>query len=248
MMGGLHMIKNDNEFGTHVYGDKIGKTWISLVDAIVNFGTESYDESRQRLALQNVRVKAQSIDLPDENIERYADKASIEAIIKLTFSEPKMYDIDVVPSFSPGAKSYYERIREGHLLDFVISRLNLIPESKKAAIVFPTYEDYRAVLKNPWDDYLPCIVTVQFRLVECDSEYRLDTTFYARSIDAFQKANGNLVAMAMMSAFVADRLNLNKPVRTGFLDGLIADAHIYQESLLKAKNLITEVNKDRINI
>ena len=35
------------------------------------------------------------------------------------------------------------------MVDFVIQRLTKIPGSKKAVMVFPTYEDYEAVLSSP---------------------------------------------------------------------------------------------------
>lgn len=228
-------------FGATIYGPSLGAAWLDLVRCIVTEGTVSYDESRKRIALPNVRIKAATQLIPDPIITKYADSASIQAIVDLTFHEHKMYDIDVVPSFSPGAKSYYHRIKEGRMLEFVVKRLSLIPESKKAIIVFPTYSDYEAVLANPWDDYLPCIVSVQFRLEEQEERFVLNTTFYARSIDAFQKANGNMVALAMLSETVASQLRVGKPVILGFLDGLIADAHIYEETIAQAQRLCDKV-------
>ncbi|EQD79313.1 hypothetical protein B1B_00266 [mine drainage metagenome] len=152
-----------------------------------------------------------------------------------------MYDIDVVKSFNAGRRSYYQRIKEGKLLDFVVKRLKTIPESKKAAIVFPDASDYESVLKNQKYDYLPCLIVVQFRLQPKDKNYVLNTTFYMRSLDAFQKAPGNFVSIAKMSSIVAKRLKkaLRKEISLGFVDGFIADAHIYNETLKEAKDVMT---------
>jgi thymidylate synthase len=228
------MIDHFSPFGHHVWGESLGQTWLHLVDAVLKHGSESLDEGRPRLALQNVRIKSLSQSLPDKIIEHYGNKDNLEAIVKLTFATDKMRDVDVTPSFSPGAKSYHQRIKEGQLIDFVVKRLTRFPESKKAVIVFPTFDDYRAVLANPGDDYLPCIVSVQFRLIDNN----LSTTVYLRSLDVFQKAHGNLWSLALLSDLVADRLSesLRREIKPTFLDGLIADAHIYQNTLELARS------------
>jgi len=92
-------------------------------------------------------------------------------------------------------------------------------------------EDYKRVLERPRDDYLPCITIIQFRLIKMDNEnsYNLNTIFNARSIDAFQKAGGNLAAISLLSQEVAKKVgsNLKTPIKLGPLDGMITDAHIY---------------------
>lgn len=125
-------------------------------------------------------------------------------------------------------------------MDFVISRLSEIPESKKAVAVFPTWDDYKAVLDSPRDDYLPCIVSVQFRMQPLRESWILDTIFNARSIDAFQKFYANLWAMAQMSSMVAAGIaeNRKEPVVVGSLDGVVADAHIYKETFAAAQDVI----------
>src|SRR5690606_1979276 len=150
--------------------------------------------------------------------------------LALTFEEPKMVDIDVNPSFGPGAKSYYTRIKEGKMLEFASKRLSTIPESKKAVIVFPTYEDYDAVLKNPWNDYLPCIVAVQFRMVPPggSGRYHRNTIFFAGSLDICQKGLGNFVAIARMSDSVAKEVSKNtgREITLGAMEGFITDVHL----------------------
>ncbi|EFD14181.1 predicted protein, partial [Mycobacterium tuberculosis T46] len=89
-------------------------------------------------------------------------------------------------------KATHRRIKEGRMIEFVIERLSLIPESKKAVVVFPTYEDYAAVMRNHRDDYLPCLVSIQFRLLPDGKDYVFHTTFYSRSMAAWQKGHGNL--------------------------------------------------------
>jgi thymidylate synthase len=68
----------------------------------------------------------------------------------------------------------------------------------------------------------------------------LNTIFNARSIDAYQKAGGNIVAISLLSQEVAKRLeeNLKTKIWIGSLDGMITDAHIYQETIDEAKEVI----------
>lgn len=232
-------------FGMHVFGNTIGETWIDIVETVVTNGKVCFDEQRKRFALDNVRVKSETQVSSDPVITTFGNKSNLEAMLKLTFQEPEMYDCDVTPSFSRGAKSYFQRIQEGKLFDFVVQRLSGIPESKKAVIVFPVKEDYEQVLGNMHDDYLPCLVSVQFRLVNDGKSYRLNTTCNFRSMDVFQKGHGNLVALAKMTELLADRIsaNLGAPVSTGYLDGLIVDTHIYENTVEEARKMLNSYHR-----
>lgn len=237
----MHIIKDN--FGYSVYGERVGNVWLSLVESILQNGQLTIDEGRKRYSLQNVRIKCGTASPTDPLIEKYANKKNIEEILKLTFNDEKMYDIDIIPSFSPGSKSYYARLKDWKMIDFVVKRLTEIPESKKAIMSFIRGEDYEKVLENPHDDYLPCITSIQFRLLRTDDQegYRMNTIFNARSIDAYQKSAGNLVAIAMLGKIISERLekNLRVPVWPVSIDGLITDAHIYENTLEDAKNLIS---------
>lgn len=240
------MITKDSNFGFNIYGKSIGEMWISLVEAILKNGEVSYDEKRKRLALMNVRVKSKIQNQEDKIIDSFAENEKTKAMIDFTFSKKVIEDIDVVKSFQKGAKSYYRRIKEGRMVEFVIKRLSMIPESKKAVIVFPTYEDYSKIFKDHYiNDYLPCIVAIQFRLIKNGNKFTLNTTFYARSIDAFQKSHGNFLSIAKLSQHLAEGIGkkLKKKVVLGFLDGLIADAHIYDESISLAKKSVSDYHK-----
>jgi len=229
-------------FGYNVFGETIGSAWLSLVEAVIKNGIVTNDEGRQRLSLQNIRIKSTTQLFPDPLMDKYGNKKNVEEIINLTFNKEIMHDFDVVPSFSPGSKSYCARIKDWSMLDFVVARLTEIPESKKAIMSFVRQEDYKRTLERPKDDYLPCITTVQFRLIKIDNErgYHMNTIFNARSIDAHQKAGGNFAAIALLSKEVSERLakNLNTNVWSGPLDGFLTDAHIYQETLEEAKEVI----------
>lgn len=229
-------------FGYAVYGELIGSAWLSLVEAVVKNGQVTVDEGRKRCSLQNIRIRSATSSKTDPLIVKYANQQSIAEIVKLTFNEELMYDIDITPSFTPGAQSYYARIKNWKMLDFVVNRLTKIPESKKAVMSFIREEDYIKVLENPKDDYLPCITTIQFRLLKIDNEkgYHMNILFNARSIDAYQKSIGNMIAIAMLGEEVAKRLqkNLGIPVWAGSLDGIITDAHIYDNTIDEAKKLI----------
>lgn len=233
-------------FGTMVFGETIGEVWLSMVTAILQEGEYSLDEGRKRKALQSVMLKAHYQTLPDEIITKYGNKKNLDELINLTFNQEEMWDFDVKPSFPPGAKSYYARLKEGKSINFVIKRLTKYPESKKAVIIFPTYSDYKAVLENPDDDYLPCIVSIHYRMVKKNGEYKLNTLAYARSIDAYQKAYANLWVICMITNQITSALtkNLKKEIIPGSLSLWIADAHIYEETEEEAKELIKKIKKE----
>jgi thymidylate synthase len=229
-------------FGYAVYGELIGSAWLSLIEAIVKNGQITIDEGRRRYSLQNIRIRSATSAKTDPLIVKYANQQSIAEIVKITFNDERMYDIDITPSFTPGAQSYYARIKNWKMLDFIVGRLTEIPESKKAVMSFIREEDYVGVLNNPKDDYLPCITTIQFRLLKIDDEkgYHMNILFNARSIDAYQKSIGNMVSIAMLGEEVAKRLqnNLGIPVWPGSIDGIITDAHIYENTIEEARRLI----------
>ena len=240
------MYKDISPFGINIDASTIGEAWVDLVDAILEHGKKSLDEDRGRLALQNVRLRISDVSLPDKIIEKYGDKENIDAILHLTLKGDEMYDFDVVPSFSPGAKSYNARIKEGRMIEFVVKRLSNIPESKKAIISFIHWDDYKAVLDTPFDDYLPCITTVQFRLLEDKDGLKMNVNFTARSIDAFQKANGNIIAIVALAQEGCGQLmtSLDKKIEINAIDGFITDAHVYGECLEGAKAVVAKVRSE----
>lgn len=99
-------------FGVCVYGERIGSTWLSLLESILKNGEESTDEGRRRMSLQNIRIRSSYQYITDPIIEKYANKKNIQKILDLTFKEPEMYDFDINPSFSKGSKSYYAGIKD----------------------------------------------------------------------------------------------------------------------------------------
>ena len=228
-------------FGYSVYGELIGSTWLSLVEAVIKNGQLTIDEDRKRYSLQNVRIRSATSSKTDPLITKYANQKSISEIVKLTFNEEIMYDIDITPSFTPGSQSYHARIKNWKMIDFIVKRLTEIPESKKAVMSFIRENDYSSVLDKPKDDYLPCITTIQFRLLKIDDTkgYHMNIIFNARSIDVYQKSVGNLVAIATLGEEIAKRLeiNLGVPIWPGSIDGMITDAHIYENTFTDAKKL-----------
>lgn len=239
------MYKNIKPFGYHVYAKSIGEVWIDIIDLILSKGKKTFDEKRERLCLQNVRIKILDYILPDKIIDEYGDKEKIDGIIYLTFQGEEMYDFDVVPSFSPGARSYFARLKEGRMVEYVVKRLSNIPESKKGIISFIHWDDYGAVLDTPYDDYLPCVTTIQFRMMENKDWYDMTVVFNARSMDAYQKANGNFIAIAMLANKIVRELNkvLTKQVICKTIDGLITDVHIYGECIEEARRVVRNYNK-----
>ena len=235
-------------FGHQIYGTTIGDMWVGLVQAVLDSGTTSFDETRERIALSNIRVKSAAQNYPDPLIERCSNIEQLKAMLDFMFSRDVMEDIDVVHSFSPGAKSYRQRIKDGKMVDFVIERLSLIPESKKAVIVFPTYDDYAAVMRNHRDDYLPCIVSIQFRLLPRGEGYDLNTTFYSRSMDVWQKGHGNFLSIAMLSDHIRKEImaRIGRPIRLGPLDGMICDGHVYNEKYSEARQQMKRLREEAL--
>lgn len=158
------MITKVENVGYSVYGETLGELWLDMVETILKNGQFELDENRGRFAVRNLRFAAGIANPDDKLIEKYGDKAKIDAMKNVVFNSDTMKDFDITPSFRNGAKSYKKRLEEGKMMEFVIERLAKIPESKKAVMVFPTYEDYTAVLNSPWNDYLPCITALQFRV------------------------------------------------------------------------------------
>lgn len=234
------------QFGFSVYGKTLGEAWINTVECVLKNGVPEADENRDRLALQNFRIKSETQILPDEIFEKFAKKENINAMIDLVFNSEVMRDFDVVPNFRVGAKSYKARLQEGKMLEFVIDRLTKIPESKKAVMVFPTYQDYKEISNNHYDDYLPCIVSIQFRLRPLENGvHKLNTIFNMRSWNIDQKGAGDLTIFSMLSHKVASALSekLNVKVVPGTIDGLITDVHIYKETNKEAQDTVAAYRK-----
>lgn len=233
------MITKVEDVGYSVYGGTLGELWLDIVEAVLKNGQFELDENRGRFAVRNLRFAAGIADPKDDLIEKYGDRAKIDAMKKVVFESDTMEDFDITPSFRNGAKSYKKRIEEGRMVDFVVARLAKIPESKKAVMVFPTYEDYKAVLSSPWNDYLPCITALQFRINKRLSRNFLDLTLFMRSWDGFQKGAGDLTVVSMLGDKVRILLEqeLGISIDIGRLDGLVTDVHIYENTYEAAQNV-----------
>lgn len=203
------MITKVENVGYSVYGETLGELWLDMVETILKNGQFELDENRGRFAVRNLRFAAGIANPDDKLIEKYGDKAKIDAMKNVVFNSDTMKDFDITPSFRNGAKSYKKRLEEGKMMEFVIERLAKIPESKKAVMVFPTYEDYTAVLNSPWNDYLPCITALQFRVNQRLGKNYLDLTLFMRSWDGFQKGAGDLTVVSMLGNKIREALEKN---------------------------------------
>jgi len=233
------MITKVENVGYSVYGETLGELWLDMVETILKNGQFELDENRGRFAVRNLRFAAGIANPDDKLIEKYGDKAKIDAMKAVVFDSDTMKDFDITPSFRNGAKSYKKRLEEGKMMEFVIERLAKIPESKKAVMVFPTYEDYIAVLNSPWNDYLPCITALQFRVNQRLGKNYLDLTLFMRSWDGFQKGAGDLTVVSMLGNKVREALEkkLSMKIETGRLDGLVTDVHIYENTYEAAQSV-----------
>jgi thymidylate synthase len=231
------MINKIENVGYIVHGSTIGELWMDLVEVVLKNGTFELDENRGRFAVKNLRFSSDTTLVDDKIIAQYGDDSKINAMKKVVFESDVMVDFDITPSFRNGAKSYKKRLEEGQHVDFVVKRLSKIPESKKAVMIFPTYEDYDAVINSPWNDYLPCIVALQFRLEKKEDYYLLNLTLFMRSWDGFQKGAGDLTVICMISDIVRKKLEekIKSPIHPGRLDGLVTDIHIYENTYENAQ-------------
>ena len=234
------MIERIENIGYAVYGETLGETWLQMVETILKNGNFELDENRGRFAVKNLRFASGTTDINDELIEKYGDQDKINAMKKVVFESDTMVDFDITPSFRNGAKSYKKRLEEGDMINFVVNRLGKIPESKKAVMVFPTYEDYEAVTNSPWNDYLPCITALQFRVAKRQGKTYLDLTLFMRSWDGFQKGAGDMIVTSMLGGIVRKQLEekLNTKIEPGRLDGLVTDVHIYENTYEKAQQVV----------
>jgi len=224
-----------------VYGKTIGDVWLKLTKHTFLYGELMPDEKRERRAEQCIIVKTETQKLPDVLIEKYGNKKNVEDLVKMTFEQETMHDFDVVQNFSDGPKSYHGRLKESKGLEYVIARLSEIPESKKAIIIFPEWNDYDEVLKSQYDDYFPCLISVQFRMIEQeDKSWIMNTIFNMRSSDVYQKLNGNMVSIAMMTKIVSEKVakSIDKIVKIGYMQGFITDGHVYEENFEEVQKII----------
>jgi thymidylate synthase len=232
------MIERVQNVGYVIYGKTLGETWLQMVEAVLKNGKFELDENRGRFAVSNLRFTSETTEVNDELIARYGDSAKIDAMKRVVFEVDTMVDFDITPSFRNGSKSYKKRLEEGKMIDFVVNRLAKIPESKKAIMVFPTYEDYDAVTNSPWNDYLPCIVALQFRIAKHSGTNYLNLTLFMRSWDCFQKGAGDMIVVSMIADIVRAKLEkkLAIKIQPGRLDGLVTDVHIYENTYEKAQD------------
>ncbi len=234
--------------GYVVHGNTIGQTWLGMVETVLKNGKFELDENRGRFAVRNLRFSSATTHADDDLIRRFGDQSKIDAMKRVVFESDEMVDFDITPSFRNGAKSYKKRLEEGKLIDFVVNRLGKIPESKKAVMVFPTYEDYEAVTSSPWNDYLPCIVALQFRVTHDNKhEPHLNLTLFMRSWDTFQKGAGDLTVISMLADVVRKQLEerLETTIKPGRLDGLVTDVHIYENTYQQAQDVMFQYLDER---
>jgi thymidylate synthase len=237
----IRMIERIQNVGYVVHGKTIGETWLNLVETVLKNGVFELDENRGRFAVPNVRFSSETTIVNDPLIKDFGDWDKINAMKRVVFELDEMVDFDITPSFRSGAKSYKKRLAEGKMIDFVVKRLAKIPESKKAVMVFPTYEDYQEVIGSPRNDYLPCIVALQFRVAkDRRNNLKLNLTLFMRSWDGFQKGAGDLTVICMLADIVRKKLEekLDKKIDPGRLDGLVTDIHIYENTYENAQDVL----------
>lgn len=233
----------DKNLGYSVYGENIWIAWIQWIKCILENWENEADEKRNRLSLQNFRLKSLTMNSNDSIFEKYWNKKNIEIMKNLVFNDDLMIDCDITPSFTCKTKSYKVRIFEKDLLNYIVERLKLIPESKKAIMVFPDINDYNQVRNNPFNDYFPCITSIQFRLRPIKNRIqKLNTIVFMRSWNIDQKWPWDLIIYSILCELICEKLNLenqwNIKIVPWELDVFITDVHIYENTIENAKNTL----------
>ena len=202
-----------------------------------------FDEGRLRRAVTNIAFSIAWSNGPAEvkweNVPTGLVSQTREMYAFMT-QEDSLYDVDKSPSFVTPTLSYCGRLKKNGGLQFVVERLTKYPESKKAVITFPLAEDYSRVLASPDDDYLPCLLAVQFRLHSGPKNRRLVATIIWRSLDAWQKMLGNVFGVISWSESIRKALSvsLHEEIVIREIDGFISDAHVYEDCFVDSSSYL----------
>lgn len=188
----------------------LGETWIDLVRRTVEAGARM---GEQGCELLNVQAAFPATNGQDPLLERFGDPKIIAEMHKVFFAE------------GPNAlgHSYASRMRGPggrNDLEDIVALLRADPLSKRAVLT----------LCGAGNGEVPCINVVQF-LVRSG---RVETVYFARGQDVFQKYYADGLCIAAMAQRVAAGLNLPAGGVTGFM----SSSHVYDRDLPAIRQLL----------
>lgn len=127
--------------------------------------------------------------------------------------------------------SYAQRLFDYNKIDqikLVIKCLKDNPLAKSATIV---------LMKPGFDaKHVPCITTLDFKI----RDRKLVLTSFLRSQDIYKKMYADILCLAKIQKNVADRLH----VKIGSLCLDVVSAHIYEEDIKKAKEVLKKIKNE----
>ncbi|HWX21986.1 MAG TPA: thymidylate synthase [Candidatus Binatia bacterium] len=180
--------------------ESLGEAWINLVHLTLQAGARVNDETQELLGVQVTYPASPSKS--DPLLDQFGDQRMIADMEKVFFSE--------APN---GLGHSYAGLMRGpggrNDLQDVISLLRADRTSKRAVVT----------LCGTGNGKVPCINAVQF-LVRDGS---VQTIYFARGQDAYQKFYADALCLAKMAQRVAEGLGLP----AGTVSGFISSCHIY---------------------
>jgi thymidylate synthase len=181
----------------------LGRTWIDLVEQIVREGTPMGDEG---LELLGRTFQFPAATLPDDVLERFADREMVQEMQKVFFSEgPNSLGHSYAKVIcGPGGR---------HDLQDVIDLLKREPATKRALITFASQPGGK----------VPCITALQFLI----RDEALQLIYFARGQDVFRK----FYADALCLCRIGDRVATALSVPLGVVRGFIGSSHIYHRDM-----------------
>jgi thymidylate synthase len=195
--------------GRMIATQTLGEAWLEVAKLILDHGAKS---TFKGLPMQEVELVTLDIAAPDPDDAVIAKHAPADW---LAWMRKNFTDHARVAELG-NARSYASRLFDygatgRNQLDWVVEKLTKDPIAAYAAIT--TFE--------PLTDtsYIPCVSLLDFWL----RAGRLELVVYAHSIDFGKKGFANLVQLAELQTYVAERLNTPE----GKLTMIIKTAHIY---------------------
>ncbi|GLQ49872.1 thymidylate synthase [Dyella flava] len=195
----------------------IFEAWVQTVKACVLDGQQWHDGEVKIREAGGVAFSISQPRLDDEGIRRHGSEEMIAAMIKNFTTDQPQFGF----RFSYGARIFCADEHAG--LASLISILRRKPETKSATMSLLRSGDHLG-------SHVPCITTIDFKL----RNGRLDTHYFARSQDAFNKNYADNLAILAIARHAARELD----VGIGSLSGYIASAHIYETDADKAQELL----------
>lgn len=220
--------------------DCLGDAWLYGLDIILNSGREVvdtdvrkkdirlsdgddlatyYDERTKKISLKlreingyHITIKNASMD--DDVIVKYADKNRIDYTIM-------RYGKDC----GEGGYGEFLRGKNDENIEQIVNKIAQNKYSKSSIIISP----------NSWCGNFgkaPCLTAVDFLV----RDNALKMFVFYRSQNVYTKQPGNLIALSMLQAEIANKLNIKK----GELELFVCSAHIYECDYSRVEKILKD--------